>query len=94
MYKAGPLVGFDKAGGEERDVEVVALTAQRVRCRRSGKSLAGKAVDNRICLDPGVRREGLDQGFGNKQRLARWILSPIGAALCRALDLSPGRQAG
>ena len=30
---------------------------------------------------------------GAGHRLSRWSLSPVGAAVCRALDLSPGRQA-
>src|SRR5436190_1885242 len=71
MYEAGSLVRFDKAGGQEWDIKIVALAAQRMHRRRPGKSLAGKAVDHRIRLDSGIRRQRFYQGFCNEQGLAR-----------------------
>ena len=77
VHEAGPLVGFDKAGSQQRDVEVIALTAQRVRCRRSGKRRAGKSVNERICLDSGRLYDFLHQLGGDEQGLSRPCAAPF-----------------
>ena len=44
MDEAGALVGFDKARGQQRDIEIVSLPAQRMRCGRFSKRAAGETV--------------------------------------------------
>src|SRR6516165_9688707 len=46
MYEAGSLIGLDKAGREQRHVEIVALSPQRMRSDSPVESLAWEPVED------------------------------------------------
>ena len=60
MDEPGAGVGSDEIGGQQRDVEVIALPVQRVTRHRAGKRITGKPGLDRMGRDPGPRRDLLD----------------------------------
>ncbi len=69
--EAGALVGGDKARRQQRHLELVALAPERVARDGPGEGGAGKALDQRIGLDPAAGGDRLGQRCGDEQDLAR-----------------------
>ncbi len=68
--EAGALVALDEIGGQQRDLEIVTLAAQRMARGRSLEHFTRKSANDGMRLDAGAFCYLLDQRLGDEQGLA------------------------
>ncbi len=93
VHEARALLAFDETGRQQRDIELIAVTRQRVARNCAGKRRSGEACEDRTGLDAGAPGDLLGECGGEEQGLARHYP----ATFCRPVDaqrdvIEPGAE--